>query len=241
MKCGFLEVPFRLFQTPGHVGDTTMVEALASQERPQTRGEEIANSVSHGIALLAALAASPVVIMAALQRGSVSGIVAASVFVFTMVLLYFTSTLLHALPEGRAKRIFEVLDHSAIYLLIAGTYTPFTLGVLRGVWGWTLFGLVWGMAVIGISLKVYGGIRYTTLSTLVYIAMGWIILIAAKPAWALIPKWGIFWLVAGGVAYTVGTVFFVVDHRIRYSHLVWHLFVVMGTACHFIAVLRYSS
>ena len=218
-----------------------MVEALASQERPQTRGEEIANSVSHGIALLAALAASPVVIMAALQRGSVSGIVAASVFVFTMVLLYFTSTLLHALPEGRAKRIFEVLDHSAIYLLIAGTYTPFTLGVLRGVWGWTLFGLVWGIAVIGISLKVYGGIRYTTLSTLVYIAMGWIILIAAKPAWALIPKWGIFWLVAGGVAYTVGTVFFVVDHRIRYSHLVWHLFVVMGTACHFIAVLRYSS
>ncbi len=218
-----------------------MVEALASQERPQTRGEEIANSVSHGIALLAALAASPVVIMAALQRGSVSGIVAASVFAFTMVLLYFTSTLLHALPEGRAKRIFEVLDHSAIYLLIAGTYTPFTLGVLRGVWGWTLFGLVWGIAVIGISLKVYGGIRYTTLSTLVYIAMGWIILIAAKPAWALIPKWGIFWLVAGGVAYTVGTVFFVVDHRIRYSHLVWHLFVVMGTACHFIAVLRYSS
>ena len=218
-----------------------MVEALASQERPQTRGEEIANSVSHGIALLAALAASPVVIMAALQRGSVPGIVAASVFAFTMVLLYFTSTLLHALPEGRAKRILQVLDHSAIYLLIAGTYTPFTLGVLRGVWGWTLFGLVWGMAVIGISLKVYGGIRYTTLSTLVYIAMGWIILIAAKPAWALIPKWGIFWLVAGGVAYTVGTVFFVVDHRIRYSHLVWHLFVVMGTACHFIAVLRYSS
>lgn len=211
------------------------------QEQPQSRGEEIANSVSHGIALLAALAGSPILIMAALQRGSVAGIVGASVFAFTMVLLYFASTLLHALPTGRAKRIFQILDHSAIYLLIAGTYTPFTLGVLSGVWGWTLFGLEWGMAVIGITLKVFGGIRYMTLSTWVYIAMGWMILIVAKPAWALLSGWGIFWLFAGGVAYTAGTVFFVVDHRIRYSHLVWHLFVVMGTACHFIAVLRYSA
>lgn len=217
-----------------------MVESLALQERPQSRGEEIANSVSHGIALLAALAGSPVLILAALQRGGVPEIVGASVFALTMVLLYLTSTLLHVLPAGRAKRVFQILDHSAIYLLIAGTYTPFTLGVLNGVWGWTLFGLEWGMAAIGITLKVIDGIRYTTLSTWVYIAMGWMILVVAKPAWTLLSGWGIFWLTAGGVAYTVGTVFFVLDHRIRYSHLVWHLFVVMGTACHFIAVLRYS-
>lgn len=217
-----------------------MVETLALQERPQSRGEEIANSVSHGIALLAALAGTAKLIMAAIQRGSAANILGASVFASTMVLLYLASTLLHALPEDRAKRVFQIIDHSAIYLLIAGTYTPFTLGVLSGVWGWTLFGLEWGMAAVGITLKIVGGIRYMTLSTWVYIAMGWMILIAAKPAWALIPGWGIFWLVAGGVAYTVGTVFFVLDHRIRYSHLVWHLFVVAGTVCHFIAVLRYS-
>lgn len=219
--------------------DTTMVETLSLQERPQSRGEEIANSVTHGIALLAALAGTPVLIMAAIQRDSLAAIVGASVFAFTMVLLYCASTLLHALPAGRAKRILQVIDHSAIYLLIAGTYTPFTLGVLSGVWGWTLFGLEWGMAAVGITLKIVGGMRYMTLSTWVYIAMGWMILIAVKPAWTLIPKWGIFWLFAGGVAYTVGTVFFALD-RIRYSHLVWHLFVVMGTACHYIAVLKYS-
>jgi hemolysin III len=216
-----------------------MAEALMLEEREQARGEEIANSVSHGIALLGALAGSPIIIIAAIHRGSIAGIVGACVFSFTMVLLYFTSTLLHALPPGRAKRIFRILDHSAIFLLIAGTYTPFTLGVLSGAWGWTLFGLEWGMAVIGISLKAYGGIRYTTLSTLVYITMGWMILIAVQPAWALIPRWGIFWLVAGGVAYTAGTIFFTLE-RIRYYHLVWHLFVVVGTACHFIAVLQYS-
>ena len=217
-----------------------MFEALVMEERPQSRREEMANSVSHGIALLAALAGTPVLIIAAMQNGSAVNVLGASVFAFTMVLLYFSSTLLHALPAGRAKRAFHILDHSAIYLLIAGTYTPFTLGVLSGVWGWILFGLEWGMAAVGITLKIAGGIRYMTLSTWVYIAMGWMILIVAKPAWALIPGWGIFWLVAGGVAYTVGTVFFALDHRIRYSHLVWHLFVVIGTACHFIAVLRYS-
>ena len=219
--------------------DKTKFGILVLDERPQSRDEEIANSVSHGIALLAALIASPFLIVAAVQHGSVANIVGVSVFATTMVLLYLSSTLLHALPAGRAKHVFQILDHSAIYLLIAGTYTPFTLGVLRGVWGWTLFGLVWGMAVIGITLKAFGGIRYMTLSTWVYIAMGWTILIAAKPAWILMSKWGIFWLVAGGAAYTLGTIFFAAD-RIRYSHLVWHLFVVIGTACHYVAVLRYS-
>ena len=217
-----------------------MVRALALEERPQSLGEEIANSVSHGIGLLAALIAVPFLISAALERADPAGIVGASVFAITMVLLYVSSTVFHALPPNRAKRIFQILDHSAIYLLIAGTYTPFTFGVLRGVWGWTLFGLVWIMAFAGTVFKILGGVRYTMLSTWVYLAMGWLVLIAIEPVWTLVPKWGLFWLFAGGIAYTAGALFFMAE-RIRYFHFVWHLFVVMGTACHFVAVLWYSA
>ena len=217
-----------------------MVNVLELQERPQSLREEIANSISHGLGLLATLVAFPVLVGAALQRGDAAGIVGASVFATTMVLLYLMSTLFHALPTCRAKRVFQILDHAAIYLLIAGTYTPFTLGVLRGSWGWTLFGLVWGMAVVGTVLKAVGGVRYTTASTWVYLAMGWLVLIAANTAWTLIPKWGLFWLFAGGLCYTAGAIFFMAE-RIRFFHFVWHLFVVAGTACHFVAVLRYSG
>jgi hemolysin III len=217
-----------------------MARSLELEERPQSLGEEIANSVSHGLGLLAAAAAFPVLVMVARERGDATAIVGASVFATSMVLLYLTSTLFHALPEGRAKRVFQILDHSAIYLLIAGTYTPFTLGVLRGDWGWTLFGLVWGLAVVGTVLKAVGGVRYTTVSTWVYLAMGWLILIAAKTVWTLVPNWGLFWLFAGGIAYTAGAVFFMAE-RIRYFHFVWHLFVVAGTACHFVAVLWYAA
>lgn len=217
-----------------------MMQALVLRERPQSLGEEIANSVSHGVGLLAALAAFPVLVTVAYRRGDTTGIAGVSVFAVTMVLLYLASTLFHALPGSRAKRIFQVLDHSAIYLLIAGTYTPFTLGVLRGTWGWTLFGLVWGLAVVGTVLKALGGVRCTTVSTWVYLAMGWLILIAADTAWTLVPKWGLFWLFAGGVAYTAGAVFFMME-RIRYFHFVWHLFVIAGTACHVIAVLWYAA
>jgi hemolysin III len=166
--------------------------------------------------------------------------VGASVFAATMLLLYLTSTLYHALPRNRAKSVFQVLDHGAIFLLIAGTYTPFTLGVLRGPWGWTLFGIVWGLAFAGVVLKAISGVRFPTLSTLLYLAMGWLALIAVKPLWLHVPAWGLFWLLAGGFAYTVGVFFFVVDDRFRYSHFIWHLFVVAGTACHFVAVLWYS-
>ena len=217
-----------------------MVGALELEERPQSLGEEIANSVSQGIGLLAALAAFPILVTATLQRGDLAGIVGASVFATTMVLLYLASTLFHALPPIRAKRVFQILDHSAIYLLIAGTYTPFTLGVLRGAWGWTLFGLVWVLAVVGTVFKALGGVRYTTFSTWVYLAMGWLVLIAIEPVWTLVPKWGLFWLLAGGIAYTMGAVFFMAE-RIRYFHFVWHLFVVAGTACHFFAVLWYAA
>jgi len=222
------------------VHDIRSDRLLELEERPQSPGEEIANSVSHGIGLLAALVAFPILVVSAVNRGDLAGTVGATVFATTMVLLYLASTLFHALPPNRAKRVFQILDHSAIYLLIAGTYTPFTLGVLRGAWGWTLFGLVWGLAVVGTVFKTLGGVRYTTFSTWVYLAMGWLVLIAIEPVWTLVPKWGLFWLFAGGIAYTAGAVFFMAE-RIRYFHFVWHLFVVAGTACHFIAVLWYSA
>ncbi len=218
-----------------------MTETLALRDRPQSIGEEIANSLSHGIGMLAAMAATPVLIFAAVQRGDTVGIVGASVFAATMVLLYSASTLYHALPRNRAKQIFQILDHVAIFLLIAGTYTPFTLGVLRGTWGWVLFGLVWSLALTGIALKLVWGARYPRLSTFLYLAMGWIVIIAAKALWLHMSTWGLFWLLAGGIAYTVGVVFYVLDGRVRYSHFIWHLFVIAGTSCHFIAVLWYSN
>ena len=217
-----------------------MTKSLASQERTPSLGEEIANSVSHGVGFLAAVAASLVLVFSAVQRDSSAGIVGKSVFAFTMVLLYLTSTLYHTLARNKAKRVLQILDHSAIFLLIAGTYTPFTLGVLRGAWGWTLFGLVWGIAFVGVFLKSIGGVRYQRLSTILYLAMGWLIIIAVKPLWLNMPSWGLFWLLAGGVAYTAGVGFYAAE-RIRYAHFVWHLFVIAGTACHFIAVLRYAD
>ncbi|MCK4578444.1 MAG: hemolysin III family protein, partial [Candidatus Marinimicrobia bacterium] len=170
-----------------------MTKSLAARNRAQSLGEEIANSVSHGVAFLAAVAATPILVVSAVQRGSAAGIVGASIFAFTMVLLYITSTLYHALARNKAKRVFRVLDHSAIFLLIAGTYTPFTLGVLRGAWGWTLFGLVWGIAVVGVLLKSVGDARYKRLSMILYLAMGWLVIIAVKPLLLNMPSWGLFW------------------------------------------------
>jgi len=219
---------------------------MESYDRLQTTGEEIANSVSHGLALLAAVTAAPFLVLAAVRHGDALNIIANTFFALTMTLLYGASTLYHPLPAGRgalprrAKRVFQLLDHSAIYLLIAGTYTPFALGPLRGPWGWTLFGLVWAMALAGIAAKSLAGIRWPRLSTMLYLGMGWLAIIAVKPMWELIAGWGLFWLLAGGLAYTAGVAFFATDHRVRYGHFVWHLFVVMGTACHCIAVFYYA-
>lgn len=210
------------------------------QPRTQSRGEEIANSVSHGVGLLAALAATPGLVLSAVRHGGAARIAGASVFVAAMVVLYLTSTLYHALPRNRAKRVFQVLDHAAIFLMIAGTYTPITLGVLRGTWGWTLFGLVWSLAIAGVALTAGGGVRYPKLTTSLYLAMGWLILIAVKPLWLRMPSEGLLWLLAGGIAYTVGVVFYAAK-RVRYSHFIWHLFVITGTSCHYIAVLRFAS
>ena len=210
-----------------------------TKHRLQSRGEEIANSISHGLGFVLALVAAPVLVVAATRRGTTSDLVAVSVFAAAMALMYLSSTIYHALPRGRVKEAFHVLDHAAIYLLIAGTYTPFTLGVLRGGWGWTLFGLVWGLAAVGVLTKMFAGIRWHGLSTIVYVVMGWLVLIAAKPLWNNLPTAGLLWLLAGGLAYT-GGVFFYVRKDLPYGHLVWHLFVVAGSVCHFVAVWQYA-
>ena len=208
--------------------------------RGQSGGEEIANAVSHGVGLALSLAATPILIAHTAAQGNGVQTLGASVFAASMVLLYLTSTLYHALPKSRAKRVFRVVEHSAIYLLIAGTYTPFTLGVLRGAWGWTLLGLIWSLAVMGMVLTALGGVRYPAVSTVVYVAMGWLIVIAARPVWLRVPAAGLAWLVLGGLAYTIGVAFFAAK-RLPFGHFVWHLFVLVGTACHFFAVMWYAA
>lgn len=213
----------------------------APLHREQSRGEEIANSVSHGLALVAAFIGIPFLLAHAARQASAGYIVGTSVFSATIILLYLASTLYHALPAGKAKRVFRILEHSAIYLLIAGTYTPFTLGVLSGAWGWTLFGIIWALAVAGVMLKASSRRPHPVLSTVLYLAMGWVIVIAIDPMFARVPTAGLLWLLAGGLAYTAGVAFFATDWRLRYGHLVWHLFVMAGTSCHFFAVLWYAA
>jgi hemolysin III len=209
--------------------------------REQSLGEEIANSISHGAGLLAALVGIPVLIVQAVRQGDAIFIAACSLFALTIVLMYLASTLYHALPAGKAKRVFKVLDHSSIYLLIAGTYAPFTLGVLRGGWGWSLFGVVWSLAIAGVALKASGKASNPILSTGVYLLMGWVVVIAVDPLFTRVPTAGLLWLLAGGVCYTGGVVFFATDSQLRYGHLAWHLFVLAGTVCHYFAVLWYAA
>ena len=215
---------------------------LPALKRPQSLEEEIANGVSHGIALVACLVATPFLLDSASRPGDAWRTAGAGIFAGAMIFMYLSSTLYHILPENRAKHLFRVLDHGAIFILIAGTYTPFTLGILRGAWGWTLFGLVWGMAILGLILLVLGMVgvtKYSRLSTHLYLAMGWLILIAIRPFWLKVPLPGILWLLAGGIAYTGGVAFYAAE-RVRYGHFVWHLFVILGSTCHFFAVLWYA-
>ena len=209
-------------------------------DRPLTLGEEIANAITHGVGLLLSLAGLPVLLTYGVARQSTATLVGAWVFAATMVVLYAVSTLYHALPDSKAKRVFHVFDHAAIYLLIAGTYTPFTLGVLRGAWGWTLFGVVWGLAVLGVTFKGVAGFQRPHLSTAVYVGMGWLVVVAARPLVQNVPWQGLLLLVLGGLLYTGGVGFYAAK-RMRYAHTVWHLFVLAGNACHFLAVLWYAA
>jgi hemolysin III len=213
----------------------------AISKREQSRAEELANSASHGAGLIAACIGGPVLIVDAVQRGDAAFIVGVSLFCATVLLLYLASALYHALPAGKAKRIFRVLDHASIFLLIAGTYAPFTLGVLRGAWGWSLFGIVWGLALAGVVLKAIGKASHPIFSTGLYLLMGWLVVFAMDPMFDKVPLSGLLWLVAGGLFYTVGVAFYATDSRLRYGHLVWHLFVMAGTVCHYLAVLWYAA
>ena len=200
-------------------------------------GEEIANSITHGLGLLLSIAGLCVLVVLAAMRGTTWHIVACSIYGSTLVFLYLSSTLYHAIQAPRAKYVFRVIDHTAIYLLIAGTYTPFLLITLRGPLGWTLFGLQWGMAISGIVFKslTRGGCEIA--STAFYALMGWMGVLGMKAMYASLHFQGVLWIVAGGLFYTLGIIFFVLDRR--YCHLVWHVFVLAGSLCHFYAVLRF--
>lgn len=200
-----------------------------------SRGEELANTLTHAVGAAASLAAGVALVGLASAGGDAWRLISAAVYSLSLLLLYSASAIYHGAPAGRAKARLEILDHCAIFLLIAGTYTPFTLVSLRGPWGWSLFGVVWGLAVAGVTLKLIFATRFSLLSTLIYIGMGWIVVVATVPMIQAVPAATLAWLVAGGIAYTAGT-FFYHNHRIPYAHAIWHLFVIAGSVCHFIAV-----
>ena len=216
-----------------------MLNEMAEQnEERLSFAEEFANSVTHGLGLVLSIAGLSVLVTLAALRGTAWHVVSCAVYGSTLVILYAASTMYHSIPSPRAKRILRIIDHAAIYLLIAGTYTPFTLVNLRGWLGWTLFGLVWGLALAGVIFKVFHVGRFPIVSTIIYLSMGWLVVIAWKPVVAALPGSGLAWILAGGIAYTAGVFFFAMD-RIRYNHAIWHLFVLVGSTCHYFAVLYY--
>ena len=204
--------------------------------RTVSTGEEIANAITHGIGALLAVAGLVVLIVMAAIHGSVWHIVSFSIFGTTLVLLYFASTLYHSLTHVKAKSVFHKFDHISIYLLIAGTYTPFCLTALRGWIGWTVLGVVWSCAILGAVLKAISVGKRIKLSTVLYILMGWVILVAIQPLYKAMPFNGFLFLIAGGISYTIGTIFFI-RNQVKYNHSVWHVFVLGGSVLHFFAVL----
>lgn len=203
-----------------------------------SRKEEIVNAVTHGIGALLSVAALVILIVFASLYSSAWHVVSFTIYGVTMLLLFVSSTLVHSFPEGKIKDLFEIFDHSSIYLFIAGTYTPFLFVVVRGALGWTLFGIIWGVALSGVIFKSFFAKRFLYLSTLFYIAMGWLVVIAWKPLYSGLPQGGIILLVVGGLLYTLGTVFYV-WRGFPYHHAVWHLFVLAGAIVHFFSVLLY--
>ncbi|WP_375054905.1 hemolysin III family protein [Zobellella sp. DQSA1] len=218
-----------------------MNNGVVTPRREQSGGEEMANSISHGIGLVAALAGTPVLLVRAVRHGDTGFTIGVVLFALSMILLYLASTLYHALPPGKAKCRLRMIEHAAIFVLIAGTYSPFTLGILSGPWGWSLLVIIWGLALFGITLKLGWRMNSPLNSTGLYLIMGWLIVIATLPLYERMPLAGLALLVAGGVAYTAGVVFFTLDARWRYGHLVWHLFVMVGTGCHYFAVLWHGA
>jgi len=211
-------------------------ELSALPKWTQSPSEELANSISHGIGFVAALIGASILLSPGRNLSSIGFYIGVIVFTLTTLLLYLASMLYHAWPQTRGKSLLQLLDHCAIFWLIAGTYTPFMLGPLHGAWGWTILGLIWACAVFGTLVKATRGTtRHRKLAMLLYLGMGWFALIATRPFALALPVSTLLWLLAGGVAYTVGVLFFVKE-QLRYSHFIWHLFVLAGSSCHFAAV-----
>jgi len=208
--------------------------------RKQRLGEEIANSITHGIGVILSCIVLVALIIVSVSSGDVWRVVSLSIYGATLIFLYLSSTIYHALTHKQAKHFFEVLDHIGIYLLIAGTYTPIVLVSLRGPWGWSLFGCVWGLAVIGILLTIFARKKFMIFTALVSIIMGWLIVIAIKPLIASAPIELIIWLFFGGLFYTFGVIFYICQN-IPYHHTIWHLFVLLGSACHFFGLFYYIA
>ncbi len=204
----------------------------------KTKKEEVWNAISHGIGFILAIPALVFLILKGVQVGSAIHIVSYTIFGVSMLLLFLMSTLLHSMPV-KLKKLFSILDHSAIYVLIAGTYTPFALISLQGALGWTLFGIIWGLAVLGILFKVFFIHRYEFVSLIFYVLMGWLIIIAVKPLIESITLQGFLLLLSGGLLYTVGAIFYA-WRRIPYNHAIWHLFVIAGSLCMYLSVLLYT-
>lgn len=200
--------------------------------------EELLNSITHGAGILLSIAALVLLIVYSRIYGTAGHVVSCTIFGVTLILLYTSSTLYHSFQKPRVKRIFKILDHSCIYLLIAGTYTPFLLVTLRGVLGWTMFGIIWFLAISGVVFKIFFVHRFNIISTIAYLLMGWIIIFAIKPLVDSLPTGGIVWLIAGGLAYTLGVVFYAWK-KLPFNHAIWHLFVLAGSMCHFLAVMFY--
>ena len=228
-------------QKPAHEREDTILGFDVNYHRPvQTQaklGDILANAITHGIGAVLAVTGA-VYLIAISMRGNAWHIISCAVFATTLVLVYLCSTLYHSLVRTPARHVFQVLDHSAIYLLIAGTYTPFTLVSLRGPVGWTLFGLVWALAVAGVIFKSVAVDRFAVTSVLIYLFQGWFVVFAALPLLHAIGWHGMMWLAGGGMAYTLGITFFALD-RLRYFHATWHLFVLAGSIAHYFAILFY--
>lgn len=201
-------------------------------------GEEIAHASTHGLGIVLSIVGLTVLVARAALYGDTIHVVAVSVFGATMVLMYTASTLYHSIPLPRAKRVLRVIDHSLIYFLIAGTYTPFTLVTLNGPWGWSLFIFTWSLALAGVGFKIFATGKFEKLSLAIYLGMGWCAIAAIKPLWHNLEAGGIALMVAGGVIYSGGVAFYAWE-RLRYHHAIWHLFVLGGTVLHFFAVLLY--
>ena len=216
------------------------MNATPPRPRHYSLGEEIAHSITHGLGAVLSVVALVLLIMRAAATGDPWCMVSFAIFGVSMVLLYTASALYHALIPPRARHVFQVLDHSLIYVLIAGSYTPFLLVSLRGGWGWSMFGVVWGLAVVGVVFKTMFVGRFRLVSTLMYLGLGWMCVIAIKPMIANVPAGGLLWMLAGGVAYSSGTVFYLWK-GLKYHHAVWHVFVLIGSACHFQAVYGYLA